>query len=124
MSTDIQQQLLAMQSLINSSQGNGKPAYLFGILPLDINVGNSLSSTVMSPFSKMIPTLFNGSGGKPGGIAARFLDAIAAIPEDLRKRAEEAHVMYEGDLPTGTPVSGGAYASNAGSGRGSDFELT
>ena len=122
---DTAQQLLAMQSLINSSASNGKPAYLFGIFPMDINVGNALSATTMSPFGKTIPTLFSGTGGKPGGIGAKFLDAIASIPEDLRKRAQEANVMYSGDLPSGSIFSSGSgFASNVGGSRGGDFDMS
>lgn len=122
MAEDLNQQLLQMQSLINSSSGNGKPAFLFGVIPLDINVGGGLSATTMSPFMKNIPTLFSGSGGKSGGIADKFLQAIMSIPDDLKKRAQDAGVMYSGDLPSAGGGGGGSFAANIGP-RGGDMEI-
>lgn len=110
---DIQQQLLAMQSLINSSASNGKPSFLFGVIPLDWQAGGSLSMQSLSPFAKNVPTIFNGTGGKPGGIAAKFLEAIQSIPEDLRKRAQEAGVMYAGNITNGDGMPQGGSGISA-----------
>lgn len=123
MAEDLAQQLLQMQALISSSASNGKPAFLFGVIPLDINVGGGLSATSMSPLAKNIPALFAGSGGKSGGLADKFLQAIQSIPDELRKRAQDAGVMYSGDMPGGGSMGGGgSFAANIGP-RGGDMEI-
>ena len=123
MADDITQQLLQMQSLINASQGNGKPAFLFGWIPLDANVGGPFAMQSLSPMTKNIPTLFNGSGGKQGGLASKFLEAIQSIPEDLKKRSAEAGVMYAGDLPSGSILNGGGGGFTSAPRMGGDMEI-
>lgn len=101
MADDIAQQLIQMQAMINSAASSGKASYLFGVIPLDWHASAPFAMQSLSPLQKNIPTLFNGTGGKPGGIGAKFLEAIQAIPEDLRKRAADAGVMYAGAITTG-----------------------
>ena len=124
MTVDVMQQLLQNQSLIAASQSGGKRAYLFGIIPMDMETAGGLGMQSCSPFAKNVPTLFQGTG-KQNSIADKILQAFASIPEDLRKRASEAGVMYSGDLPSGSlPGSaGGGFASMAGGGRG-DLEMS
>ncbi len=115
---DITQQLLQMQSMINSSQGGGKRAFLFGVIPLDWEANAPFAMQSLSPIAKNIPAAFGGTG-KSGGLADKFLQAIASIPEDLRKRASEAGVMYSGPLPEGSMpgssgISGGGIGSSYG----------
>ncbi len=63
---DITQQLLQMQSMINSSQGGGKRAFLFGVIPLDWEANAPFAMQSLSPIAKNIPAAFGGTG-KSGG---------------------------------------------------------
>ena len=120
---DITQQLLAMQSLINSSGGGGKRAYLFGLIPLDMDVTGPFAMQSAAPLSKSIAAMFSGTG-KSGGIGDKILQALASIPEDLRKRAQEAGVMYSGDMPNGSVHHNEGGFSSMVSGGPSDIQIT
>jgi hypothetical protein len=114
MADDIMLQLLQRQSLINASMSNGKPAYLFGIIPLDMNASAPFSLNNVSPISKNIPTLFTGYG-KQGNKGDKLVQAVAGMLEDFKKMASEAGVMYQGDVSHGSIHSGGGEGGFAAS---------
>ena len=77
-----------------------------------------------APLAKSIPALISGSG-KSGGLADKFLQAVMSIPDDLRGRAQQAGVMYSGDLPSGPLPSGGGaiYAVSGPSSGGFSYDV-
>lgn len=121
MADDLAQQLIQMQAMINSAASGGKPSFLFGVIPLDWDSSGSMALKALSPLDKPIAPLLRGPG-KQGGIADKFLNAIASIPEDLRKRASEAGVMYAGAITAGDGMpQGGSGISAPSVGGGYDL---
>ena len=95
---DQTQALLALQQYSQQQSGNGKPAYLFGVLPMDTKVGLGFSSEGL--VGKMIMPK---KGGKPG-LAEKIFNSVM---EDCKKIAEGAGVMYSGNVTNGEmPISG------------------
>ena len=103
MSNDAFQQMIRAQQAA-ASGGSNKPAYLFGVIPLNMEVGNSLGLQGCAPLGKQIPALFSGSQKAAN---SAFLRAIQSIPEQLKECAANAGVMYAGDITHGSSLSSG-----------------
>lgn len=116
-SPDTMQALLAMQSLINSSASNGKPAFLFGCFPMDVNVGAGVSPQGIG-LDKPI-CYANAAFKNRRAEQSSMMKAINAMHEQFKKISEGASVVYSGDLPSGSMPGSSGIARG-----GSDFELT
>lgn len=92
MADDIFQRIAQMQAM---QGGANAPGRLMTMLP-DVQI-QSLSLQPLG-FGKNIPSLLQGRG-KPGGLGDKFLQAIMAVPDELRQKAAEAGVIHSG---TGT----------------------
>ena len=114
-------QILLQQQAAGMNRG-GKPAFLFGVIPLECNVGGGMSMQSAAPLGKNIATLFQGTG-KAGGLGDKFLQAFQGAAEDFRKCAQNANVMYSGNVTNGTPDSGLGRAIGGGMG-GNDIAMS
>lgn len=105
---DITQQLLQMQSMIASANGGGKVSpVLAALLPgagrdVDVFTGLSLKGKGLNGDKTLMLT----AQGKPR-LADKMFQAIAGMSEDFKKMAQNAGVMYTGDLPSGSLPGGG-----------------
>lgn len=105
MADDFMQNLIRMSALQNAAMGGeGKPAYLFGWIPLKMECSAPFSLTSVSPLSKPIPAVMAGTG-KAGCLGDKFLQACMAIPDELKKIAAEGKAIYDGPV-IGAPSSG------------------
>jgi hypothetical protein len=88
------------------SGGNGKPAFLFGLIPLEANCGAGFSMQTCGIGTK--PIVQFGGTGRAGGLADKFLQAVQAAGDDIRQRAQQAgpqnvNLASLGNLSSGIP---------------------
>lgn len=112
---------LAANSLRMASctSSDGKPLYLFGLVPLECNTGASLSLTSVSRIMQPIPTVFRGSSKR------KSVDSLLEnIRSGLSSVAQNSGVFFSGSMPAGTPVSSAqSFAANLAAAPSSDIGI-
>lgn len=119
MADELQQMALQQNQRMMQAMGN-KPAFLFGVIPLDWNAAGPFSMQSVSPMQKMVVTGL--STGKSGGAGDKFLQACMAARDEFGKMAAECKVMYDGPTPGGSIHTGGGHGLG-GMGMGGGQEL-
>ena len=103
------------------SGGNNRPGFLFGVIPLEANVGAGLSTTVCGIGTR--PILQFTVTGRSGGLADKFFQAVQAAGDDIRQRAQQAGIMYSGNVLNDNVTSGLIPATLRGARDGGGQEL-
>jgi hypothetical protein len=116
---ELNQRLIAMQQAAMGA--SNKPGFLFGVIPLEANVGAGLSTTVCGIGTR--PILQFPGTGRPGSLADKFLQAVQAAGDDIRQRAQQAGVIYSGNVLNDNVTSGLIPATPRGARDGGGQEL-
>lgn len=104
-------QLFSQLAQMSQSSGN---KFACGWLPLgDVNAFAGLGLANCAPFGKNIPALFAGTG-KPGCLGDKFLQAVMQASDQVKQCAQQAGVMYAGEVTRGSSVSSGLGSSGGG----------
>jgi hypothetical protein len=115
---------LYRQTMQAQGQGGSGSAPIFFGARLDTNVGSpfAMQQAALIPFDKMIKPAKQAANGPVAGLLKQMGLGGASIVEDLKKVAQNAGVMYSGDLPSGslpgTGGGGGSFAAMVSAGRG------